>query len=670
MSTTMTEPPTAGTLVEGTVLRLPTPEDRADSAVGKFMDWLAAERGVTIADFEQLQRWSVENLAEFWQAVWDYFEVHAHTPPETVLGDVSMPGAMWFPGATLNYAEHIFRFDDDKRLALTARSEVRAPIDITMGELREQVRQCRSALAEIGVGPGDVVAAYLPNIPETVVAFLAAASLGATWASCAPELGARSVLDRLSQIEPKVLFTVTGYRYGGKDVDRCEDVAAILAGLASVQHVVHVPYAGAAPGSSTSWLEFLARGGDSGTPLDFTPVPFDHPLYVLFSSGTTGKPKAIVHGHGGILLEHFKNHAFHWDVQPADCVQWFTTTSWMVWNALVSSLLLRASAVLIDGNPLTPDVGYQWQLAAETGTTLLGLSPAFIGATRAAGYEPAEQDDLTRVRQIGVVGSPLPLESHRWLHDRFGKHAFINVGSGGTDVCTGLVHGSPLTPEYAGRMSGPALGVDAQAFDEYGNPVVGELGELVITQPMPSMPVGLWGDEDGSLYRATYFDTYPGVWRHGDWIRFAADGSCVITGRSDATLNRGGVRLGTAEFYRVVETVPGVTDSLVVHLEDTLGPGELILFLTLAEGAELDDALRGQVAHRLRAELSPRHVPDRVVAVPAIPHNRTGKKLEVPIKRILQGQAVENVLQLETLADPESLTPFVAMAASYARMNS
>ena len=653
-------------LTEGELLRTPSANDRHESAVGRFLDWLAAERGVDLTDFEALQAWSVNDLTSFWQAVWDYFDVQSQTPATAVLGDARMPGAQWFPGSSLNYAEHMFRFDDDERPALIAHSEVRPPIEVTMGELREQVRHARAALVALGVGRGDVVAAYLPNIPETVVAFLAAASLGATWASCAPELGARSVLDRLSQIAPKVLFVVTGYRYGAKDISRADDVATIVAELPNLEHVIHVPYADVAPEGSLSWPDLLASGAAATAPLEFTAVPFDHPLYVLFSSGTTGKPKAIVHGHGGILLEHFKNHAFHWDVQPGDCVQWFTTTSWMVWNALVSALLLRATAVLIDGNPLTPDVGFQWRLAEETGTTLLGLSPAFVAATRASDYEPADEADLTRIRQIGVVGSPLPLESHQWLHDRLGKHAFINVGSGGTDVCTGLVHGSPLTPEYAGEISGAALGVDAKAFDASGNAVVGELGELVITQPMPSMPVGLWGDTDGSLYRDTYFGVYPGIWRHGDWIRFTERGSCVITGRSDATLNRGGVRLGTAEFYRVVDTVPGVTDSLVVHLEAAAGPGDLILFLTLADGIELDDDLRLQISGRLRSNLSPRHVPDRIVTVPAIPHNRTGKKLEIPVKRILQGQPVEKVVQLETLADPGSLDAFVALAAESA----
>jgi acetoacetyl-CoA synthetase len=665
---TMTEM-AAGTFAEGDLLRTPTEDDRRRSAAGKFQEWLATERDLSFADWEQLRIWSVEELTDFWQAVWDYFEIHAHTPPRAVLASDRMPEASWFPGATLNYAEHVFRFDDDDRLAFTARSELRAPMDVTMGQLRDQVRRARSALVDLGVRRGDVVAAYLPNIPETIVAFLAAASLGATWASCAPELGANSVVERLSQIEPSVLFVVTGYRYGGKDISRESDVAATLADLPSVRHVVHVPYHGRAPAGALSWEGFLTLGGKSGRPLEFDPVPFDHPLYVLFSSGTTGKPKAIVHGHGGILLEHLKNHAFHWDLQEGDCVLWFTTTTWMVWNTLVSALLVRASAVLVDGNPMTPDVGFQWRLAEEAGVTLLGLSPPFVLATRNAGYEPAQESDLSRVRQIGVVGSHLPLESHRWLHERFGSHAFINLGSGGTDVCTGLVHGSPLTPEYAGEISGVALGVDAKAFDDRGQVVVGELGELVITQPMPSMPVGLWGDEDGELLRATYFDTFPGVWRHGDWIRFSERGSCVITGRSDATLNRGGVRLGTAEFYRVVEQVPGITDSMVVHLEDDLGPGDLLLFITLAADETLSDAMRQDLTRRLRTALSPRHVPDQIIDVPLIPHNRTGKKLEVPVKRILQGHPVEKVVQLETLADPRALEAFVQLARTRAHQH-
>ena len=512
------------------------------------------------------------------------------------------------------------------------------------------------------MGKGDVVAAYLPNIPETVVAFLATASLGGVWASCAPEFGTGAVLDRFGQVEPKVLLAVDGYVFGTKPVDRRDAVATIRSGLPSLERAVHVPYAGGTLADSTTWDELL---GGSSEDLAFEPVPFEHPLYVLFSSGTTGIPKAIVHGHGGILLEHLKNHGLHWDLQPGDRLLWFTTTAWMMWNAMVSALLHRASMVMIDGDPTYPDLDHQWRLAEQTGATLMGLSSAYLHACRRAGLTPARDHDLSRVRQYGVTGSPLPLEGYEWVRDALGTQALLNVGSGGTDVCTGIVHGSPMQPVYAGQMSGPGLGIDAKAFSADGRPVVGELGELVVTAPMPSMPVGFWGDPDGRRFRAAYFEHFPGVWRHGDWVRFDPRGSCVITGRSDATLNRGGVRLGTADFYRAMETVPEVGDSLVVHLEDPGGgAGQLLLFVTVPDGI-LDEALVARIRAVLRDALSPRHVPDAVLAVPAIPHNRTGKKLEVPVKRILQGQAIDEAASRESLADPTSLDAFAAFAQDH-----
>jgi acetoacetyl-CoA synthetase len=411
-----------------------------------------------------------------------------------------------------------------------------------------------------------------------------------------------------------------------------------------------------------SWPELLAEHGE----LSFDQVPFDHPLCVLFSSGTTGKPKAIVHCHGGILLEHLKNHALSWDLHAGDRILWFSTTAWMMWNSLVSGLLVGASIVLIDGNPLFPSLTWQWQLAEHTGATLMGASPGFLMACRNEGVNPAKEFDLSRIRQVAAAGSPLPAEGYHWVADQFGPSVLLNVGSGGTDVCTGIVQGSPLQPVWTGEISGACLGVDVKAFDEGGNEVpTGELGELVITTPMPSMPVGFWGDEDGSRYRATYFDVYPGIWRHGDWIRFSRTGSCVIAGRSDATLNRGGVRLGTAEFYRVVEELPGIADSLVVHLEDPAGGnGELMLFVQLTRGAELDETLRRGITTALRTALSPRHIPDTIAAVPAIPRNRTGKKLELPVKKILLGAHLDDVASREVLADPTSLDSFVEHAAA------
>ena len=644
----------------GEVLRAPAADVRTGTEIGRYLSWLADGRGLDFAGYDELHRWSVGDLDGFWSSVWEFFGVRAHTPYERVLGDRSMPGAQWFPGATLNYAEHALgRPEDTGTVAVVAHSQTRAPVELTFGELRDQVARARAGLRRLGVGPGDRVVAYLPNIPETLVAFLATAGLGAVWASGAPEFGARSVVDRFGQVEPTVLLTIAGYRYGDRDVDRRDEVAEIRRGLPTVRHVVHVPYGEHTLPDTVGWAELLAEPAE----LAFEPVPFAHPLYVLFSSGTTGKPKAIVHGHGGILLEHLKNHGLSWDLHAGDRLMWFSTTAWMMWNALVSALVVRASIVMIDGNPLYPDLRTQWRLAADTGATLLGVSPGYLMACRAEGVEPAREFDLGRVRQLGAAGSPLPLEGFTWVAEQFGPGVLLNVGSGGTDVCSGIVQGGPLQPVYAGEISGPCLGVAAQAYSEDGRPVVGELGELVITEPMPSMPVGFWGDTDGSRYRAAYFEHFPGVWRHGDWVRFGEHGGCVVTGRSDATLNRGGVRLGTAEFYRVVEELDEVLDSLVVHLEDPAGGnGELVLYVVLRPGLRLDDTLRRTIAAALRTALSPRHVPDTVVAVSAVPRNRTGKKLELPVKRILLGADPDDVLGRDTVADPASIAPFTAHA--------
>ncbi|KDN87815.1 acetoacetate--CoA ligase [Kitasatospora cheerisanensis] len=641
------------------ILSTPGPAVRDESEIGRFLRWLESERQLSFPDYDALWQWSVTDLAGFWSAVWEFFDVRPHTPPTAALGRRAMPDTEWFPGATLNYAEHALGRDEDlDAVAVLARSQTRAPIELTFGELRDRVARARAGLLRLGVGKGDRVVGYLPNIPETLVAFLATASIGAVWAACAPEFGPRSVVDRFAQLEPKVLLTVAGYRYGERVVDRRGEVAEIAARLPTVEHVVHVPYGPNAIADALSWTELLAEPGE----LSFEPVPFDHPLFVLFSSGTTGIPKAIVHRHGGILLEHLKNNALSWDLKPGDRMLWFSTTAWMLWNTLVSALLVRASIVMIDGNPVHPDLREQWRIAAETGSTLMGVSPGYLMACRKAGIRPAEEFDLSRLRQLGAAGSPLAADGFRWVAEQFGDRVLLNVGCGGTDVCTGILQGGPLQPVRAGEISGPCLGVAAYAYDSAGRRVVGELGELVITEPMPSMPVGFWGDADGSRYRAAYFEEFPGVWRHGDWVRFAPEGHCIVAGRSDATLNRGGVRLGTAEFYAVVEDLPGIEDSLVVHLEDPEGGnGELLLFV--AGPAELDDALRAGIARALRSALSPRHVPDVIERVAAVPRNRTGKKLEVPVKRILLGAAPESVASTDVLADPGSLAPFVAFAA-------
>ncbi|MDQ1538804.1 MAG: acetoacetyl-CoA synthetase [Actinomycetota bacterium] len=648
------------------LLRPPAQGVLTNTEIGRFLGWLTEHRDVTFTDYEELHHWSVTDLDGFWSAIWDCFGVRSHTPHESVLGSRDMPGAQWFPGATLNYAEHAINprqgAPADEEIAVLAHSQTREPIELTWGQLREHVARARKGLQQMGIGRGGRVAAYLPNVPEAVVAFLATASLGATWAACAPEFGARSVIDRFAQIEPTVLLTIAGYGYGAKNIDRRAEVEQLRAGLPTVRHVVHVPYGANTLPDTVSWDELLAEPGE----LAFEAVPFEHPLCVLFSSGTTGKPKAIVHCHGGILLEHLKNHALSWDLHAGDRMLWFSTTAWMMWNVLVSGLLVGSSIVLIDGNPLYPDLTWQWRLAEQTEATLMGASPGFLMACRKEGVAPAKEFDLSRIRQIGAAGSPLPAEGSEWVAEQFGPDVLLNVGSGGTDVCSGIVQGSPLQPVWAGEISGPCLGVAAKAYDENGQEVPdGELGELVITAPMPSMPVGFWGDDDGSRYRAAYFDKYPGIWRHGDWIRFSGAGSCVIAGRSDATLNRGGVRLGTAEFYRVVEELPEVTDSLVVHLEDPAGGnGELLLYVQLRGGAELDDTLRRTILTTLRTSLSPRHIPDTVTAIPAIPRNRTGKKLELPVKKILLGARLDDVASREVLADPTSLDSFIEHAAN------
>jgi len=647
----------------GDVLWTPPADVRTTTQVGRFMDFVGA-RGVALDDYDAALRWSVEDLEGFWAAIWDFFGVRAHTPYERVLSERVMPGARWFEGATLNYAEHMVGLDEDAaRVAIVARSQSRDPFEVTWGDLRDQVARARAGLQRLGVGPGDRVVAYLPNIPETLVAFLATASLGAVWATCAPEFGARAVIDRFGIVEPKVLLAVAGYGYGAKHVDRRPEVAAIRADLGTLEHVVHVRYAGgpddALPGAH-AWDDLLA----DPAPLRFDPMPFDHPLCVLFSSGTTGLPKPIVHGHGGILVEGYKNLGLSWDLQPGDRLLWFSTTAWMMWNALVTSLLHRASIVMIDGNPAYPDLSMQWRLAEETRPTFMGASPALLMGCRKAGLDLTRLD-LSSIRQLGAAGSPLPAEGYAWVYEQLGPDVLLNCGSGGTDVCTGIVQGSPMQPVFAGEIAGRCLGVDTAAFDPDGNAVVGALGELVIRAPMPSMPVGFWDDPGDERYDAAYYEDYPGVWRHGDWILFTERGSCIITGRSDATLNRGGVRMGTGEFYEVVEELDEVLDSLVVHLEDDEGgAGELVLFVVLRDGATLDDDLRARIGRALRGELSPRHVPDTVEAVPAIPRTLTGKKLELPVKRMLRGADQARVASRDALADPRAIDAFAAYARS------
>jgi acetoacetyl-CoA synthetase len=656
----------------GRVLWQPPADVGERSRIGRYTAWLAAERGRSFAGYDELWQWSVADLDGFWRSIWDHFSLESRTPVTAALADPVMPGARWFPGAEVNYAAHALR-SEPLGPALVGLSQSRERVELSVDQLRDQVARCRAGLAALGVGRGDRVAAYLPNIPETVVAFLAAASLGAIWSSCAPEFGTRSVVDRWRQIEPAVLLAVDGYRYGAKAIGRKDEVAAIRAALPSLWATVTVPYLAAEPEAarhdgSVLWGDLLGppgAGPTAGAAPEFDPVPFDHPLYVLYSSGTTGLPKAIVHGHGGILVEHHKVLALHNDLGPGDRFFWFSTTGWMMWNYLVSGLLVGATPVLFDGDPGHPGLDALWRMAADEGVTFFGTSAPFLLACRKAGVEPGAVADLSALRAVGSTGAPLPAEGFEWVYEAVKGDVLLSSISGGSDVCTAFVGGCPLVPVRAGEISCRYLGARVEAYDEAGRSVVGEQGELVITAPMPSMPVGFWGDEDGARLRAAYYERHPGVWTHGDWITLYPDGASVISGRSDATLNRGGVRMGTAELYAVVEALPEVADSLVVHLEDADGgPGRLVLFVAPTAGAVLDDDLRARIARALRTELSPRHVPDEIHEVPGVPRTLSGKKLEVPVKRILAGDAPDSAASRGSLANPEVLDAYTGLAGS------
>jgi len=642
---------------EPKILWKPSPERIERAEITRFARWVADTRGVDVTgSYQALWRWSVDDLEGFWAAIWEYFDVRAATPYEQVLASREMPGARWFPGATLNYTENLLARRPDDAVAIRHASELRELGSWTWRDLRRETARIRAGLEALGVRSGDRVAAYLPNIPETVAAFLATASLGAVWSSAAPEFGARSVIDRFAQIEPKVLLAVDGYRYGGRDFDRSEQVAQIAEAIGAP--VVRLGYL-----DGSGWQEgFL---GPEDAPLAFETVPFDHPLWILYSSGTTGLPKAIVHSHGGILLEQLKKGHLHLDAQADDRVFWFTTTGWMMWNFLVGVLLTEASIILYDGSPAAPTLDRLWDLAEQTGMTVFGTSAAYIGSCMKAGVEPSRGRDLSALHAVGSTGSPLSPEGFRWVYDHVGADTWLFSTSGGTDVCTAFVGGVPTLPVYLGELQARSLGAKVEAWDEQGRPLVGEVGELVLTEPMPSMPIFFWGDEDGSKLRAAYFEHYPGVWRHGDWIEITERGTAIIYGRSDSTINRGGIRMGTSEIYRAVLAEPEVVDALVVDVpsEDPGAGSWMPLFVVLREGATLDAELEERIKRRVREYCSPRHVPDVVRQVSAVPRTLSGKILEVPIKRILMGEPPERAASRDSLANPEALDEFVRLAA-------
>jgi acetoacetyl-CoA synthetase len=646
----------------GAVLWEPDEKTVHEARITRFMGWLETRRRRAFGGYADLWQWSVTEPGPFWDALWDYFEVLGDRGPaaEVLTGGV-MPDVAWFEGATLNYARNALRtaWTDPDRTALIYEAERGSGGSLSYAELAQQVARVASGLRALGVRRGDRVAALLPNVPEAVIGLLATASLGAIWSSCSPDFGARSVIDRFAQIEPRVLIACDGYVYGGKEFSRADlvqDVTAALPGQPALVLVDLTGRAGSFPGRFTAWADLLAGGGEREP--EFEEVPFSHPLWVVYSSGTTGLPKPIMHGHGGIVLEHLKALCFHQDLKPGDVFTWYTTTGWMMWNYLAGGLLAGVTIVLYDGSATYPATNRLWRLAAGHGVTYLGVGAPYLIACAKAGLEPGRDHDLAALRAVGSTGSPLPPEAFGWVYDHVKRDLLLGSFSGGTDLCTGFVGPCPLLPVRAGIISGRCLGAEVQAYDDDGKPVIGQVGELVITVPMPSMPVGFWNDPGGARYRESYFETYPGVWRHGDWIELLPDGGCIIYGRSDATLNRGGVRMGTSEFYRVVEAFGEVADSLVVDTGRLGAEGRLILYVVPAAGRQLDEDLAGRLRAALRAQLSPRHVPDEIHQVPGIPRTLSGKKLEVPVRKILLGADPERAADPNALANPEVLRYF------------
>jgi acetoacetyl-CoA synthetase len=638
----------------------PNPQDAAASRIADFTRWVAKTRSVAIdaADYAALHRWSVTDLPGFWGAVWEYFDLQAHTPYESVLAEEKMPGARWFTGATLNYAEHALRHLVGDTPAILALDETGACREVTGSELRAQVASVAATLRELGVGGGDRVVGYLPNAPHAIVAFLAAASLGAVWSVCGQDYAPAAAAHRFAQLEPTVLIAADGYLFNGAAHDRREAAAQLARALPSlngtlVVHQLGLPWAEIdQPVRAVAWEN--AAGRDDAE-LNCVPVPFDHPLWIVFSSGTTGLPKGIVHGHGGVLLEHLKTLGLHCDLGPGDRLLWYTTTHWMMWNLVVSALLTGAATCTYDGSPAPfarPDV--LWDIAARHRVTIFGTSPQYLLGMAKFGIDPSV-NDLSAIRAVGVTGSALPASAYPWVREHVGESAQLTSTSGGTDVVAGFAGSSPTTPVWAGELSAPNLGVALAAYDAEGKPVIDEVGELVVTRPMPSMPLYFWNDEDGERYREAYFSTYPGIWRHGDWITVTSHGSVIVHGRSDSTLNRNGVRIGSAEIHDLVEQLPEVTEALVIGAEEAEGGYWMPLFVVLADGARLDDALTDRIKHAISAGVSPRHVPDEIRQVPAIPHTRTGKKLEVPVKRLLQGAPATQVVNPATVDNPDLL---------------
>lgn len=656
---------------EGDLLWTPSPERVARSRLVAFMQWLKAERGRQFENYAELWQWSITDLDGFWQAIWDYFRVESSAPHTSVLGKRTLPGAEWFPGARLNFAQHVLRNEkpgETAQLYVNERTQLQS---MSWEEFAGTVRVLATQLRNMGVKPGDRVVAYMPNVPQAMMAMLATTSVGAIWASVSPDFGTRGVLDRLNQLSPKVLFCVDGYQYGGKPFNRKTELATIIDGLETLEHVIYMPYLNPADTSpitskdkpkNVSWGDLLKHPPVPGSEFRFEQVPFGHPLWILFSSGTTGLPKAIVHSHGGILLEQLKACAFHMDLRAGDRMFFNTTTGWMMWNFLASSMLHGVVPVLYDGNPSFPDQYTMWQLVQDANVSFFGTSPTYVDMMAKVGIVPKDRVDLSSLKTLMAAGSPVTAECSAWFYENLKQDLWLANGSGGTDFCSGCVGGVVTLPIYAGEIQARCLGVADYAFNERGESIVDEVGELVITQPMPSMPVFFWNDPDDKRYRESYFEEFPGVWRHGDFFRINKRGGCFVLGRSDSTLNRFGIRIGTAEVYRVLATLDELLDSMIINLDLPGGRFFMPLFVKLRPGLRLTPEIEAKINTTLRREYTPRHVPDKIYQVDDIPVTLSGKKLEVPVRKILMGVPPEKAANKHTMPNPESLDFFIEYA--------
>ncbi len=654
----------AAPVTEGMLLWEPSEETKRQANITHYMQWLQKEKGLHFDDPEKLWEWSVTNLEDFWASIWEFFDIKASQPYSAVLTERKMPGAQWFPGAKLNYAEHVFRNATSGRPALLFQSESQPLTEVSWDELYRKVSTVAAALRSMGIQAGDRVVSYMPNIPESAIAFLACASIGAIWSSCSPDFGMHSVIDRFQQIEPKILFAVDGYKYNGKTIDRRAIISEIQEALPTLQKTIVVPYifkdtSAEGYANAMMWDDMPLSSAE----LAYEQVPFNHPLWVLYSSGTTGLPKAIVQGQGGILLEHLKSLYMGMDLKPEDHFFWFTTTGWMMWNLLLGGLLVGTTVLLYDGSPSYPNMNALWEYAEKSGMTFFGTSAGFILACMKAEIEPGKTFDLSKLRGLGSTGSPLPPEGFQWIYEHVKKDLWLASVSGGTDVCSAFLGGSVLLPVYAGELQCRSLGAKVEAFDDYGRTLIDEMGELVITEPMPSMPLFFWNDAENKRYGESYFEMFPGIWRHGDWVKITPRGSAIIYGRSDSTINRKGIRMGSSEIYRVVEDMPEVLDSLIIGLERSGGGYYMPLFVVLRPGVELDDALKARIRDKIRSNLSPHHVPDDVFVVPEVPRTLNGKKLEVPVKKLFMGAPMEKAISVDSMSNPQAMQYFVEFAS-------